>query len=172
MVRVVAGGAEVKQHKWKQEVDQEKQHVRDTIIKCEEEEVDIATQITFLEKMLEQQKQALIDKRKESDEHRHNLIHFDSKRYIELGCRGFPKDSLEFTIFHGMEMKGMEGKRNRLEVKGVTVVPRGFKMTHMFEFDYEPKEEDISMELPTHETLKLSINVPQDFKEWHNKEKE
>ena len=64
MVRVVAGGAEVKQHKWKQEVDQEKQHVRDTIIKCEEEEVDIATQITFPEKMLEQQKQALIDKRK------------------------------------------------------------------------------------------------------------
>merc|ERR1712071_172710 len=165
MGRVVAGGAEVKQHKWKQEVG-------DTIIKCEEEEVDIATQITFLEKMLEQQKQALIDKRKESDDHRHNLIHFDSKRYIELGCRGFPKDSLEFTIFHGMEMKGMEGKRNRLEVKGVTVVPRGFKMTHMFEFDYEPKEEDISMELPTHETLKLTINVPQDYKEWHNKEKE
>ena len=82
---------------------------------------------------------------KESDEHRHNLINFDSKRYIELGCRGFPKDSLEFTIFHGMEMKGMEGKRNRLEVKGVTVVPRGFKMAHLFEFDYEPKEEDISM---------------------------
>merc|ERR1711997_815483 len=85
MVRVVAGGAEVRQHKWKEEVDKEKQHVRDTIIKCEEEEVDIATQITFLETMLKQQKQALIDKKKETDEHREHLVNFDSRRYIELG---------------------------------------------------------------------------------------
>merc|ERR1739848_254595 len=110
--------------------------------------------------MIKQQKQNLVDKKKETEDHRKHLIEFDSKRYIELGCRGFPRQDLSFEIYHGQEMEGMQGKRNRMEVKGVTVAPRGFKLQHLFEFDYEPKEEDITLELLTHEKMQLTINVP------------
>merc|ERR1711879_34752 len=171
-LKLVNGSKEATHIKWKAELDAQKQQVRDTIKMYEQDELDIAEHIRFLEMTLAKTKQSLIDKKDDLTRERERLLNFDSSRHLEIKCRGFPKEQCQWNVYHGMgDIEGMAGKKNRMEVSGVTVNPRGFQMMHVYEFDFEPTAEIVKMEFPSHELLTLDFNVPQEYKEWHNKEK-
>merc|ERR1712173_382974 len=121
-LKLVNGSKECKVIEWKKELDAAKQQVRDTIKAYEQDELDIQEHIRFLEATLEKTKQSLVDKRDDLARERDRLLNFNSKKHLEIKCRGFPKEQCDFNVYHGgLAMPSMTGKKNRMEISGVTV---------------------------------------------------
>lgn len=159
------GGPPIIDMDFKHQVDTEKQEQRDWIIKLENDEEQIKQDIIDLENALKQKRQDLIDKGVELEENRELLRYYDGRKYIKLKCLGFPDENITKEIFYGKD-----GMRQRLQITAATVAPRAFCKKDVFEMDFEVEDERVQLDVIDTGKLLVTVNVPQEYKKWHNEE--